>query len=468
MKDIPEAVREEFPDLCIKDYTITGVIGEGGQGVVLQLEKDGVVYTGKVVHRTWSLTPWIEDLKGLRRGVELSEALNHPSIQKVNEVIDEKEKRRFTVVKEYAPGRSLREILDVEHNVPPERLVEILDKTLDALAYLHDASQHPSVKAVFHRDIKPEHIIVRDDGHITLIDLDSAKPSGGRTTQYTAAGTRIYSAPESLLGTNDARSDLYSLGFVAAEALLGEVPEELSDSRLLSRRAYNLPHSIPEKLRTVVDRMVLAEPEQRFQNALDVRSALGKCLEKELEAPVAVNDELAELKREYVVLEEESNMSFSKWVISLVPGLFCEAIAGAFYYAGYHSMANIIGTFGLVQIVGTQGLLQCVRYSVKKKHKALEEKIKILEAGGLEIEGTEKEGIVSQSVHFEDPKNFKEYDGVKAKFYEILIGDKKSDTLKNYSLDKKVYSEIKNIKIDDAPAKIYNIESERLSRKLRE
>ncbi len=289
MKDIPEVVCEEFPDLKIQDYTITGVIGEGGQGVVLELEKDGVVYTGKVVHRNWSLTPWIDDLRGLRRGVELSEALDHESIQKVTEVIDEKEKRRFTVVKKYAEGRSLREVLDTERTIPVERLVDILDKTLDALAYLHDASKHPSVNAVFHRDIKPDHIIVRDDGHITLIDLDTAKPSGGRTTQYTAAGTAIYSAPESLLGMNDARSDLYSLGFVAVQALLGEIPEDLSDSRLSSRKAYKLPHSVPERVRTIIERMVLADPDARFQSAVAVREALGRCLEEKVEVTVNEN-----------------------------------------------------------------------------------------------------------------------------------------------------------------------------------
>lgn len=323
MSELPQTVTEEFPDLRIKDYTITNVIGEGGQAVVLQLEKDGILYTGKVVHRNWSLTPWIEDLKGLRRGVEISQALDHPSIQKVTEVIDEKEKKRFIVVKPYAQGRSLREMIDADKTIPKDKLVDILDKTLDALAYLHDPAQHPSVQAVYHRDIKPEHIIVADDGQITLIDMDTAKPSGGKTTQYTAAGTRIYAAPESLLGTNDARSDLYSLGFVAVEALLGEVPEELSDSRLYGKKGYSLPEYVPEKLRAVVNKMVLAEPEERWQRAVDVQMALGTCLEEtgniekkiimalphSKELAVVDTDALRILKERYEILKGTHNFT---------------------------------------------------------------------------------------------------------------------------------------------------------------
>lgn len=378
MKPLPLEVREEFPDLKIKDYTITGVVGEGGQGVVLQLEKEGVVYTGKVVHRTWSLTPWIEDLKALRRGVEISQVLDHSSIQKVTEVIDEQDKRRFVVVKPYAEGRSLREMIDTERSIDSERLVDILDKTLSALEYLHDPAQHPSLNAVYHRDIKPDHIIVGDDGNITLIDLDTAKPSGGKTTQYTAVGTRIYAAPESLLGTNDARSDVYSLGFVAVEALLGSIPEELSDSRLSGRKNYSLPEYVPEKIRTVVNKMLLPEPDQRWQSAVDVRKALGTCLEEKVEV-VDSSDELMKLKQQYEIEKKGLRRSNVLRVLTTIPPALCLTTAATFIPNGDYGATIVFATAG----IGCAAIFESAHHQIgkdfRKDVKLLEQRIKELE-----------------------------------------------------------------------------------------
>ncbi len=378
MKNIPAAVREEFPDLHIKDYTITGVVGEGGQGVVLQLEKGGATYTGKVVHRNWSLAEHIPALRGLQRGVELSQQLNHPSIQQVTEVIDEVEKRRFIVVKPYVQGRSLREMIDAERVIPPERLLDILDKTLTALEYLHSPGQHPSLpEAVYHRDVKPEHIIVADDGSVTLIDLDTAKPSGGKTTQLTAAGTRIYAAPEALLGTNDARSDVYSLGFVAVEALLGKVPVELSDSRFPWRGAYTLPPYVPEELRRVVDRMVVADPDQRWQSAAEVRNALS--LEEKVD--LVIGKELAVFKERKELLRTAINRNYSIQAIVSTTGLITLGLSGYFYYLGDLPVAIGLGIGGVVWTGLIQASFHSMRKDFKKEHDVLDYNIKVLEAG---------------------------------------------------------------------------------------
>src|SRR3989338_5079565 len=365
---LPEKVLELFPEKTIGHYAITGVIGEGGQGVVLQLEnEDGVLHTGKVVQRRFSLSPYIESLQGLRRAIDISKHLDHAGIQKVEEVVEDPEKNLFVVVKKYAEGRSLREMLDSSptHTLVIEQLEGILDKTLDALQYLHTAAAHPSLpEPIYHRDIKPENIIVADDGNVTLIDLDTAK-ANTKTTRMTVAGTKIYAAPEALLGSNDARSDLYSLGFVAVEALLGEIPEELSDSRLPYCPAYTLPEVIPEKFRKIVDRMLHQDPAQRWQSAGDVRSALGKSLEAE----IVVQDDLAELKRSYEVskkgLRYHNIMRPLGSLYTLVPFSF----AGISYYSGELIMGRIFGLVGLVLVAVTQGMVHFALKQEKKEQK---------------------------------------------------------------------------------------------------
>ena len=272
-----DAIREIFPDLKIIGYDITSVIGEGGQGLTLGLEKDGIQYTGKVINKRLSLTPYIEELRDLRRGVDIVQQLNHPSIQGVTEVIDFSDESRFVIVKPYVKGKSLQEILD-ERRLSLEELTPILDGTLDALEYLHDPRQHLALGEVYHRDIKPGNIIIGDDGKVTLIDLDTAKTSNDGTTRMTAVGTKNYSAIEALVGSYNNTCDLYSLGFVAIEALLGSIPKELADSRI-NAKSYKLPSIGNKKVAVVLEKMVRKNSEQRFQSATEVRKALGDFLE---------------------------------------------------------------------------------------------------------------------------------------------------------------------------------------------
>jgi eukaryotic-like serine/threonine-protein kinase len=271
------SVKNIITDLRIANYHITGVIGEGERGPVLQLENgDGNIYTGKFIRRGSDMPQFIRESLGLQREMKLSEHLYHPKIQTAKEVYVT-QGGTFVVVKEYVPGRSLREIIDDEGQVSPENLVPILSSAVDVLAYLQDKSQHPEVGIVCHRDIKPEHIIVNDEWDVTLIDFDKSY-SVNETIPYVARHRgirRLYDPPESILYLNSpfTNEDIYALGVCAVEALFGEIPKSLSDNSECSseyffddnrKKAYLLPKDIPEGLRSIIENMVHPDPKKRF------------------------------------------------------------------------------------------------------------------------------------------------------------------------------------------------------------
>lgn len=160
-------------------------------------------------------------------------------------------------------------------HVPLEKLLPIIDQAALALAYAHDASKHPNVGVVYHRDIKSEHVIVDDNGKVVLIDWDVSKSKSVGTTAYTAkgAGTRNYQTVEAMLGHNSEDDELYALGFVFAEAALGEIPQELALSR--GGKPYSFPDWIPEPVRKVFEKAVHPKESERYHNTTEFRMDLG-------------------------------------------------------------------------------------------------------------------------------------------------------------------------------------------------
>ena len=292
--ELPQIILDNFPDLMIDHYKITGIVGEGGQGVVLALENgDEKKYNGKVIERPrLKLALSDPELEGILRGVDISKELNHPGIQKVREVVELDSQNMMVVVKEHAEGKSLAEIVEEKRHLTPEELMPILNGVLDAVGYLHDESKHPRAGVVCHRDIKPSNIIVGEDGHVTIIDMDTSKRKGGITTRYTRVGTEDFASPEAMLGHTSVKSDLYSVSTTAIYALLGSVPESLRDSRAHWNAAYQLPEFLPSSLRDVLEQMVLNDPSDRLESALEFKEKLG-LLDEVSSLDVVVSSEVA-------------------------------------------------------------------------------------------------------------------------------------------------------------------------------
>ena len=123
------------------------------------------------------------------------------------------------LVMEYLPGITLRELLREQRRLTVPQTISIMDATLSGLAAAHRAG-------IVHRDVKPENILLAEDGRIKIGDFGLARA----TTANTASGAQLlgtiaYLAPELVTrGTADARSDIYALGILLYEMLVGEQP----------------------------------------------------------------------------------------------------------------------------------------------------------------------------------------------------------------------------------------------------
>ncbi len=125
---------------------------------------------------------------------------------------------------EYVPGRTLRDLVRSEAPMAPAKALALIDPVLSALAAAHAAG-------LIHRDVKPENVLLADDGRVKVADFGLARAINAET-QHTATGgvligTVSYLSPELVVdGTADARSDVYAAGVVLYEMLTGRKPHE--------------------------------------------------------------------------------------------------------------------------------------------------------------------------------------------------------------------------------------------------
>lgn len=205
--------------------------------------------------------------------------LNHPNIVTIHDV--GRSDDLAYIAMEFLNGRSLRDILDSGVIQSPERSAKIAAAVADGLAFAH-------ANDVIHRDIKPANIMVLDNGTVKIADFGVAlMPSGSHTVDGTAFGSPKYMSPEQVTGQKaDGRSDIFSLGALLYEMLVGRPPFSGDDLNAILYQVLNgappLPSSYNANLPPVFDRVVaraLAKsPDKRYQSAAEMAVDLRKCI----------------------------------------------------------------------------------------------------------------------------------------------------------------------------------------------
>jgi serine/threonine-protein kinase len=178
----------------------------------------------------------------------------------------------------YIEGETLRQRLARERQLPVSDALQIAREVLDALSYAHGAN-------VVHRDIKPANILL-DAGHAVVADFGIARAIGeGDSTTGHVIGTPAYMSPEQIDGSKylDGRTDIYSLGCVLFEMLVGEPPfrgttltaviANRLTSPIPSARAFR--ELIPEAVDAAVKKAMATLPADRFATAAQFTEALG-------------------------------------------------------------------------------------------------------------------------------------------------------------------------------------------------
>jgi len=268
-------------------YEIRNKIGEGGMGEVysaLDLELDRNVAIKLLPNE---FTEDEERRLRFRQEARVVSSLNHPNVITIYE-IGENDFGHFLAT-EYVEGRTLREIIKRE-SLTLQRILKIIEQAGNALVAAHH-------ERIVHRDIKPENIMVRRDGIVKVLDFGLAKPVTGfkngdnstdnKTIPGTVMGSARYMSPEQARGLEvDERTDIWSLGVVLYELLVGKAPfDGPTTADTLGAVIYQDPEPIgnllpnaPVELQRIVRKALQKDREERYQDikdfALDIKELL--------------------------------------------------------------------------------------------------------------------------------------------------------------------------------------------------
>ncbi|MHB2016692.1 MAG: protein kinase domain-containing protein [Candidatus Xenobia bacterium] len=256
---------------AIGPWRVLGILGRGGFGTVYRVEhpQTGVVAALKWLH----LIQARRDRLRFEREVEITSGLRHQNLVRMLGW-GEFQGIPFSVM-ELVEGKTLREIIVARPigTVTRDwrvRVHELGTPLFSVLQYIHNLT-------IVHRDIKPDNIYVAEDGVPRLGDFGLAlAPSD--VTRDSAAGTMAYMAPELFMGEEpDRRSDMYSLGILLMELILGHLPFA-GPGEVKPLREFD--PSLPEALEAVLARMTANSPESRYfavsQACCDWLQALGQ------------------------------------------------------------------------------------------------------------------------------------------------------------------------------------------------
>jgi serine/threonine-protein kinase len=185
---------------------------------------------------------------------------------------------------EYVDGRTLRDVLQTEGMLLPQRALEITSDILAALDYSHRAG-------IIHRDIKPGNVMLTRSGDVKVMDFGIARALTGATSTMTqtaaVVGTAQYLSPEQARGEHvDQRSDIYSTGCMLYELLTGR-PPFVGDSPVAVAYQHVREDAVPPSklnadITPAVDAIVLKamakNPANRYQSAADMRNDVQRAL----------------------------------------------------------------------------------------------------------------------------------------------------------------------------------------------
>lgn len=250
-------------------YEVISKLGSGGMADVF-LARDRLL--GREVALKVLSSRYAHDeqfVERFRREASSAAGLNHPSIV---QIYDRGEAEgTYYIAMEYLEGRSLKEIILKYAPLSPDLVISVSVQILEALRFAHR-------RDVIHRDIKPQNIIVDNEGRVKVTDFGIARAGSASTMTEVGSilGTAHYLSPEQAQGQSvEAASDLYSLGVVMYEMVTGRLPFDGDNPvGIAMQHVHETPVSprsivpdLPENLEAVILRALGKTPTERYITA---------------------------------------------------------------------------------------------------------------------------------------------------------------------------------------------------------
>lgn len=264
-------------------YTIIKSIGEGGMANVF-LAEDTILnrkVAVKVLRGDLST-----DEKFIRRFQREALSVSNLSHQNIVEVYDVgEEDGEYYIVMEYLSGKTLKQLLKKRETLTLTEVIDIMSQITDGISHAHSSY-------IIHRDIKPQNIMIEDNGLIKITDFGIAMALNATqlTQTNSVMGSVHYLPPEQASGKNSTiKSDIYSIGILMYELITGNVPFKGDNAveialkhmkeKIPSIRKQN--PAIPQSVENILLRATAKNPRNRYESAKQMHEDLLHCLDEE-------------------------------------------------------------------------------------------------------------------------------------------------------------------------------------------
>src|SRR4030081_711947 len=281
----PAPVGERY----IGKYLVKGELGRGGMGTVYLAEQPGL---GREVAIKELIQSAVADPVALKRFLQEAQVMartSHPNLVQVHDI--ELMGDANYIVLEFIRGKSLRDRMNHVPPIAPPQVFAVMHGVLQALDYAH---RH----AIVHRDMKPENVLLSDEGMVKVADFgiarltDDSGVGGTATKTGTTVGTPQYMSPEQVSSSKvDGRSDLYSAGIMFYELVVGQPPFTASEAdgpfTLMAKHVQAPPNppsvyrpGLDMGLEEVILKSLSKRPEDRYQSGQEVDDAMGRIADR--------------------------------------------------------------------------------------------------------------------------------------------------------------------------------------------
>lgn len=347
-------------------YEILSLIGQGGMADVYKA-KDTIL--NRIVAIKVLRSKLSDDAMALvrfQREASAASRLSHPNVVDIYDV-GEYEGMHY-IVMEYIRGRTLKELISQRGALDVDEAIGIMKQLVSAVDQAHD--HH-----IIHRDIKPQNVLVKDDGTIKITDFGIAIANGSVQLTYnnTVMGSAHYLAPETTQGKEpNGQVDIYSLGIVFYELLTGHVPftgktpTEIAIKHLRQPMPYvrDFNPDIPQSVENIILKATAKNLNDRYISCKEMLYDLEHCLDpeyrnmKRIKVDVQNNAELMKCDNGHIEFVEDSKSEGKKqknWIailmisaaviISIVVLVLLASITGILKisgFLGYQTMPNVV------------------------------------------------------------------------------------------------------------------------------